>query len=379
MIGKDFQEILQNYIKEKKKKYKDNKFAKKMRRSFKNDLNDLVSELVEESSDYKVKVSPGQDKWADIPWAGVREINTASSFTEGFYVVYLFKKDMTGVYLSLNQGNWKIKGNKSKILESRASKLREKIAEVPSGFNSKPIELKGEVAYQKLYEVGNVVSKFYDKNALNSEEIVKGDLNNILSLYGKLIPDYKEIVASKKTELKSDGKDFSKPLKIIKQLFKEFKKDYLDTEIGKDHLLGYDIERAEVNEIFNKIKKNKELFYNIDDPIINYLLPIKRKSVAPAGIGHIKAFGYTNKEIPGLTEAVFNFINDLINNLDETKQKDFIHSFKSGEYSKGIQSGIISSVLSYLNPNYCNINKKTVNTFNFLSKVLGENERSQAT
>lgn len=169
--------------------------------------------------------------------------------------------------------------------------------------------------------------------------------------------------------------DITSPKEIVKELFNEFKEEYLDTEAGKNHLNLHNEVKKDVEKHFNEIKDNKDIINNTEDPIINYLLPIKGKYVAPAGVNDIKAYGYTKEDLPGLTETVYNLINDLINTKDENTQKKLIHDFKSGPYSKGFQTGMLTPVLYYLDHDYIYINRKNVDTFNFLAEILDEDEK----
>jgi len=196
--------------------------------------------------------------------------------------------------------------------------------------------------------------------------------NQIKETYMKNSKDYREIF-----QYMEDGDDIeiTSPIDIVKQLFNQFKEDYLDTEAGQNHLNAHKDVKKDVEKYFDEIKNNREIKNNIEDPIINYLLPIKGKFVAPAGVNDIKAYGYSKEELPGLTEAVFNLINNLIETDDENTQKRLIHEFKTSKFSKGFQTGMLTPVLYYLNPDYYYINRKNVDTFNFLTEILGEDKK----
>ena len=160
-------------------------------------------------------------------------------------------------------------------------------------------------------------------------------------------------------------------LKIVE----EFKQKYLNTEQGKRHLEAYNREREEVKRIFNEIKEKKERGEDITELVLDYLLPIKRESVTPAGVKTIEAYykraGETlsEEDLPKLADTIFTLINDLINNPDDTdRQKEIINSFIASQYSKGLQSGIISPVLYYIEPKYLLINSKVVDTVKFISR-----------
>src|SRR5262249_54472819 len=48
--------------------------------------------------------SLGQGQWASIPWAACYDRRDTTTTQRSIYVVYLFREDMSGVYLTLNQG-----------------------------------------------------------------------------------------------------------------------------------------------------------------------------------------------------------------------------------------------------------------------------------
>jgi len=155
----------------------------------------------------------------------------------------------------------------------------------------------------------------------------------------------------------------------------EFKQKYLNTEQGRKHLEAYNREREEVKRIFNEIKEKKEQEGDITKLVLDHLLPIKRESVTPAGVNTINAFykrageSLNEEDLPKLADVVFNLIDKLIDNPDdESEQKAIISDFVFSNYSRGLQSGIISPVLYYLEPKYLLINSKVVDTVRFISR-----------
>src|SRR5699024_5428917 len=69
---------------------------------------EAVQEIAEtakiDSDQYMLQGSPGQGRWAKIPWIAVFDRDISISASKGYDIVYLFAADMSGVYLSLNQG-----------------------------------------------------------------------------------------------------------------------------------------------------------------------------------------------------------------------------------------------------------------------------------
>jgi hypothetical protein len=92
--------VLTNYQTEKETQYSKNKLADFIRNE---PLSiDIISNL--DSTKYKISASAGNGQWAVIPWLSIYDRKITESAQEGYYIVYLFTADLSGVYLSLNQG-----------------------------------------------------------------------------------------------------------------------------------------------------------------------------------------------------------------------------------------------------------------------------------
>lgn len=64
----------------------------------------IYREVGLEQEAYHVTGSVGQGQWAEVPWVSIFIRDITISATRGYYIVFLFKADGTGVYMSLNQG-----------------------------------------------------------------------------------------------------------------------------------------------------------------------------------------------------------------------------------------------------------------------------------
>ncbi|MDP3622693.1 MAG: DUF3578 domain-containing protein [Methanobacteriaceae archaeon] len=195
----------------------------------------------------------------------------------------------------------------------------------------------------------------------------------IKDAYIEKYPEYKNLFQDPNTE-SNEIKAIDKPFLILKELFHQYENFY-DSKEGIGHNQKYDLERQKVKGYYKIIENDKQSVYNFQDPPINHLLPIKEPCVAPASVGSITAYGYKNEDLPGLTKAVHHLIGNLIKTKDENEQKELIESFKSGPYTKGFRSAMLSPVLYYLDPEFLFINQKTVDTFNFISELIGEDEK----
>ncbi|BAH44541.1 hypothetical protein BBR47_35640 [Brevibacillus brevis NBRC 100599] len=140
---------------------------------------------------YKVQGSVGAGKWTDTPWISVFDKEITESAQQGFYIVYLFRKDMRGVYLSLNQGTTyvasKFKGlNPKKKMKQIAENIRQSLDIDRTIFPNESIDLKASTTNAKNYTAAHICGKYYDALALPDDEQLKVDLKNLLKIYEQL-------------------------------------------------------------------------------------------------------------------------------------------------------------------------------------------------
>jgi hypothetical protein len=88
-------------------------------------LRAAVERIIPRGRAYRVKGSVGLGNWSETPWVGVFDPMVTESAQRGFYVVYLFRKDGSGVYLSLNQGTTAVQAEaKNRYLEVLADRAK---------------------------------------------------------------------------------------------------------------------------------------------------------------------------------------------------------------------------------------------------------------
>ena len=141
-------------------------------------------------SKYKIHGSIGQGNPAEIPWICVFDLDITKSAQEGFYIVYLFNSDMSGVYLSLNQGWTQYEreyGTKEGRVEIKKNANYSKtLLKSDQGFSYAPINLKATKSLGKGYELGNICSTYYDAKEIPQEEDLIDDLRNLIGVYREL-------------------------------------------------------------------------------------------------------------------------------------------------------------------------------------------------
>lgn len=178
-------EPIENYLNEKSKRFGGNELAGK----FRNDFPLEIEKLLLDKTRYKTVGSPGKGNWTDCPWLAILDTLITETPQKGYYPVFLFKSDMSGVYLSLNQGVTDVienyKRNAKEVLKLRAEDFRAKLNYKASEFTTE-IKLKSNTTNAKHYEAGNIIAKYYPSSNLPNSFKLKSDIKEFLNLYENL-------------------------------------------------------------------------------------------------------------------------------------------------------------------------------------------------
>ncbi len=155
--------------------------AQKIRTNLKNELIQLVEKyqsLKAAGLRYSVKASPGSGNWADVVWAAIFDLEITDSAQRGFYPVYLFKPDGSGVYLSLNQGT-------TDTVESEREALRARVrnSDAIRSWGDESIKLDSNTSSGLGYESPNITAKFYQQDQIPRDDLLERDLFELLDLY----------------------------------------------------------------------------------------------------------------------------------------------------------------------------------------------------
>lgn len=183
-----FDYICKNYNNSTSENFSNHILGKKLRYDLPNKIFELLNL---NDRQFKVTGSIGQGQWAEIPWISIFLKDITISATNGYYIVYLFKSDMSGFYLSLNQG-WTYFKNKYgtsqgriKIKETSAI-IKNKLSPVSNTLSSNSIDLLASGSLGKGYELGHICGCYYDSSNIPSNEILISDLRRLISEYIKL-------------------------------------------------------------------------------------------------------------------------------------------------------------------------------------------------
>ncbi|WP_409174409.1 MrcB family domain-containing protein [Brevibacillus fortis] len=187
-MKKTLEHILQNYEVAKLSNYGGNDIARYIRQDAKEVLFERAS--LNEAT-YLVEGSAGRGNWADIPWLAVFDKDITITATKGYDIVYLFRADMTGVYLSLNQGwtffkdTYGTKGGREKI-KAVANAWRNLLSSALNDFSVKEIDLRATNGLGEGYELGHICGKFYEFGKIPDDSVLINDLRNLLGVYREL-------------------------------------------------------------------------------------------------------------------------------------------------------------------------------------------------
>ena len=292
------QKILLEYQNQKSLPFKNNEFSKFIRGS----ANATIPDYLFSRDEYKIHSSCGQGNWAEIPWLAVFYKDLSISAQKGYYIVYLFRADGSGVYVSLNQGYT----NFTKLFKPKEAKKKiEKVSKYwhahlnflsnknNPGFTVYPIDLraKSKGRLPEGYELGNICSKFYSTDQISNitnDSLLK-DLEYLKMMFTELrgliapedfedanknildnvlLEDVEAEIFKKNIQIKALGNNVPVPTGLsfskTKSDPKVVKKDYI-RELKRNTKQGIEAEKLVLNLEIDRVKKDSRLQDYIDD------------------------------------------------------------------------------------------------------------------
>lgn len=191
----DLNYVLENYIKENKGT------VDKHSECFKRIVKDLPLKIncIINDEQFTVSGSIGKGNISEVPWIVIRDERISTSATRGLYIVILFRKDMSGFYLTLNQGITYFKNNfNKKLIHYNASKVARYFNGILDEEPSK-IKLNSKGVLSKGYEQTTICEKFYNSIDFDIEDL-KNDIMEYIEKYKYLIDNilpktYEQVVA----------------------------------------------------------------------------------------------------------------------------------------------------------------------------------------
>ena len=178
-FASDIKEIFDRYEEEKQKPLKGNELANKMRNEFTDHFEEFVREFISEKYEYVCKISVGDGKWVNEPWADVRYPILSNTFKDGFYFNSHFNLDNKEYWVGLIQGREKVTES---VRINRTNFIKEKIHE------------KFPEKYDKIVFTDNpVIVKTFSYDDLTNENL-KLAFKESFEIFEALIPDLIEFL-----------------------------------------------------------------------------------------------------------------------------------------------------------------------------------------
>lgn len=155
----------------------------------------LASEPIQRRQPHlRVRWSLGKGNWARVPWVALLDSRETTTTQHGIYVVWLFCEDMSGVYLTLNQGVTEFKGaRRREQLRGRAHRLRGATyarALTDAGFAlDDSITLHTEASLGRDYEFGTIAHRFFATKQVPPDNELRRALEECLRAYDGYLRD----------------------------------------------------------------------------------------------------------------------------------------------------------------------------------------------
>ena len=169
------------------------------------DWQSIISERLN-TDKYIIDASVGDGNLAAIPWLAIMEKGITSSVRNGYFVVFLFSRSTSKLYLSLGIGATQfqeIYNKNQKCIDEiklAADTFRNQFKDYFKGYSYKNIDLlEDNLTFEEplkgssrnlvsCYQAGTIINEVYDVNDLDEKKIYS-DLDNYVDIYEKIIND----------------------------------------------------------------------------------------------------------------------------------------------------------------------------------------------
>ncbi len=142
----------------------------------------------------RVTWSVGKGNWARVPWIGLLDSQLTTTTESGVYIVFLFREDMSGVYVTLAQGITEPKKEHGaaaglQIVRERAAAIRATCENLtPHGFQlDLDIDLHTEGWRGLDYQASVIAYKLYERGKVPSDAVIAEDLKALVTAYDQHI------------------------------------------------------------------------------------------------------------------------------------------------------------------------------------------------
>lgn len=140
----------------------------------------------------KVVASYGKGNWSHVPWISILDHRITTTTQDGVYPVFLFAADMSGVYLTLNQGTTAKKrevgsARAGDIFLRRAQRIRDVVApDFEDRFSlSNNLSLHSTTQLGTDYERATIAHRLYAAGSVPDDDELLADLERVLRAYDR--------------------------------------------------------------------------------------------------------------------------------------------------------------------------------------------------
>ena len=264
MLREDLEKVLDEYLDAREENgFISAPIAYHIQQTLKKDIENLIN-----NNRYHVNASAGAGKLSEIPWIGIEKENERDNIATGYY----FKSDMSGVYIVLkNFYNNELKNKYGKFLPEHLKtrtrhikKLLEKSSINITGFNE-TFNLNAKTKTGKIHENGIILSKFYQKDNIPTDEILINDLKKIIEIQEYVLDNYSDNMYLTVDEwisaLENENLIDNKLLNVLEINYNFENHTACFEDIAKErHKLGYPNEKSYNKNIIDSSKKLKKYF-----------------------------------------------------------------------------------------------------------------------
>lgn len=187
MLGETFSKVIQEYQNRTNSTFKSDDFTRLLTES----IPRIIKERINVGDEFKLYGSCGVGNWAETPWVAILKKSITESTQSGYYVCYLINADKKWLYLCLAPGWTQFAENfpgreASDKIAAYSKYLSKKLTNIPTGFNTGPIDLSATHQLSKGYEKGQIISKRYAVEDLRNEDQLTADLRALVGAYNEL-------------------------------------------------------------------------------------------------------------------------------------------------------------------------------------------------
>jgi len=162
-------------------------------------FNTIRSELsnspaVRSRTHLQIKFSLGQGNWAKVPWIALMDDRETTTTQTGTYCVFLFREDMSGVYITFNQGVTALKNELGQSaarqeLHRRAQAIHPLCMPLTKSnfFLDNGIDLRAGNSLGANYEHSTIAYKLYKKGLVPQDKDIINDIDAILNIYDEYL------------------------------------------------------------------------------------------------------------------------------------------------------------------------------------------------